>query len=100
MTFFKNYEYSLLDRMDLKTSVYIAALDIQYCCDLPYLWCFCFDLTGEVIYGRNWEQLNEFFEMLEKFGFDYDHRLYVYLDDLSKFFCYSKKPLSDLALDL
>lgn len=91
MTFYKNYEYSLLDRMDLKTSVYIAALDIQYCCDLPYLWCFCFDLTGEVIFGRNWEQLNEFFEMLEKFGFDYDHRLYVYLDDLSKFFCYSKK---------
>lgn len=91
MTFFKNYEYSLLDRMDLKTSVYIAALDIQFCCDLPYLWCFCFDLTGEVIFGRNWNDLNEFFEMLENFGFDYDHRLYVYLDDLSKFFCYSKK---------
>lgn len=91
MTFYKDYEYNLLDRMDLSYSVYVAALDVQYCCDLPYLWTFCFDLTGEVIYGRNWDQLNEFFEKLENFGYSPDHRLIIYLNDLTQFFTYCKK---------
>ena len=57
MTFYTDYTFSLLDRMELKYSVYIASLDMQFACDLPYLWTFCFDLTGEIIYGRSWEDL-------------------------------------------
>ena len=91
MTFYKDYQNSLLDRMDLKTSVYLAALDVQYCCDLPYLWCFTFDSTGEVIYGRNFDDLLEWFEQLRQYGFTEDHRIYIFLNDLSQFFCYTKK---------
>ena len=91
MTFYKDYQYSLLDRPDLKTSVYLAALDVQFCCDLPYLWCFTFDSTGEVIYGRSFDDLNGWFEQLRSYGFNDNHRLYIYINDLSQFFCYTKK---------
>lgn len=91
MTFYKNYQYDLIDRMELKYSVYVAALDVQYNHHMPYLWTFTFDMTGEVIYGRNWQDLINFFEMLEKCGYDYDHRLLVYLNDLTQFFTYAKK---------
>lgn len=99
MTFYRDYQYSLLDRMDLKTSVYLAALDVQYCCDLPYLWCFTFDSTGEVIYGRNFEDLLEWFEQLRQYGFKEDHRIYIFLNDLSQFFCYTKKHI-DYDIDM
>lgn len=91
MTNCREYEYDLLDRMELKYSVYIAALDIQFNYDLPYLWTFCFDMTGEIIYGRTWEDLNYWFDKLEKFGFNYDHKIIVYLNDLTQFFTYAKK---------
>lgn len=91
MTYYKDYNYNLLDRMELKYSVYVAALDVQFNFDLPYLWTFCFDLTGEVIFGRTWEELAAFMQQLEGYGFDYDHRLIVYLNDLTQFFCYAKK---------
>lgn len=91
MTFYKDYQYSLLDRPDLKTSVYLAALDVQYCCDIPYLWCFTFDSTGEVIYGRSFDDLLDWFEQMRTYGFNDDHKLYIYLNDLSQFFCYTKK---------
>ena len=90
MIFYKDYEYNLLDRMELKYSVYVAALDVQYNNDLPYIWTFTFDLTGEIIYGRNWQQLNDFFKMLHGFGFTEDHKLLVYLNDLTQFFTYAR----------
>lgn len=91
MTFYRDYEYNLLDRFDLSYSVYIAALDVQFCCDMPYLWTFTFDSTGEVIFGRDWQQLNEFFEKLESFGYTEDHKLIIYLNDLTQYFIYGKK---------
>lgn len=91
MTYYKDYQLQLLDRLDLKYSVYIAGLDIQYSCDLPYLWTFCFDCTGEVIYGRTWEDLRQFFRLLEEDGkFGYDHKLLVYVNDLTEFFTYAR----------
>lgn len=90
MIFFEDYQYNLLDRMELKYSVYVAALDMQYNNDLPYLWTFTFDLTGEIIYGRNWQQLREFFKMLHDFGLTEDHKLLVYLNDLTQFFTYAR----------
>ena len=90
MTFYKDYTFDLIDRMELKYSVYVAALDMQFNFDLPYLWTFAFDMTGEVIYGRNWEDLLQFFKMLHDFGFNYDHTLIIYLNDLTQFFTYSK----------
>lgn len=91
MTNFKNYKYDLLDRMDLKYSIYIGGLDVQYSHDVPYLWTFCFDLTGEVISGRTWDDLVSWFEKLEEFGYNADHKLIIYLNDLSQFFHFSKK---------
>ena len=93
MIFYKDYQYDLLDRLELKYSVYVAALDMQFNYDLPYLWTFCFDMTGEVIFGRNWEDLNAWFEMLDQFGYNYDHKLIVYVNDLTQFFTYSKKKI-------
>ena len=93
MTHFKEYIPSihLMDRLDLKYSVYVAGLDIQFSQDLPYLWTFCFDCTGEVIYGRTWKDLNEFFQLLEdQAGFGYDHKLLVYVNDLTQFFTYAR----------
>ena len=91
MTLYTDYTFSLLDRIELKYSVYIAALDIQFACDLPYLWTFCFDLTGEIIYGRSWEDLRRFFLRLqEEGGYNEDHKLLVYLNDLTKFFHYAR----------
>lgn len=91
MTYYKNYQLQLLDRMDLKYSVYIAGLDVQFSCDLPYLWTFCFDCTGEVIYGRTWEDLRTFFRILEEDGkFNYDHKILVYVNDLTQFFTYAR----------
>lgn len=91
MTFYKDYENNLFDRMELKYSVYVAALDIQFNNHLPYLWTFCFDMTGEVVFGRNWDDLKKWFEMLETFGYNYDHKLLVYVNDLTQFFTYAKK---------
>lgn len=91
MTFYKDFQNNLMDRYDLKFSVYIAALDIQFSYDLPYLWTFCFDLTGEVFYGRSWDHLREFFEILETKGhFDYEHKLLVYINDLTLFYTYGR----------
>ena len=91
MTYYKDYVNNLFDRMELKYSVYVAALDIQFNNHLPYLWTFCFDMTGEVIFGRNWNDLLKWFEMLESFGYNYDHKLLVYVNDLTEFFTYAKK---------
>ena len=93
MTNFKEYKYDLLDRMDLKYSVYVGGLDVQYSHDVPYLWTFCFDLTGEVICGRTWDDLISWFEKLESFGYNGDHKLIIYLNDLSEFFHFVKKEL-------
>ena len=91
MTHYSKFENNLLDRMDLKYSVYIAGLDVQFSADLPYLWTFCFDCTGEVFYGRDWKDLNEFFSILEeKAKFTYDHKLLVYINDLTRFFTYAR----------
>lgn len=91
MTHYKEYQFGLLDRMELRYSVYIAALDVQYACDLPYLWTFTFDLTGEIIYGRNWDDLISWFDRLEKEGgYTYEHKLLVYLNDLTQFFHYAR----------
>lgn len=90
MTYYKDYNFMLLDRMELKYSIYVAALDVQFAYDLPYLWTFTFDLTGEIIYGRNWNELNEFFHMLESAGYTYEHRLLIYINDLSEFFHYAR----------
>lgn len=91
MTYYQDYTFNLLDRMELKYSIYVAALDVQYNHDLPYLWTFTFDLTSEIIFGRTWDHLNQFIDMLHDFGFSDDHRLLIYLDDLTQFFCYAKK---------
>lgn len=93
MTNYKSYKYDLLDRMDLKYSIYVGGLDVQYSHDVPYLWTFCFDLTGEVISGRTWDDLISWFEKLESFGYNGDHKLIIYLNDLSQFFHFVKKEL-------
>lgn len=91
MTHYKEFTNTLIDRVDLKYSVYIAALDMQFAADLPYLWTFCFDMTGEVYYGRTFEDLREFLKLLEDVGkFTEDHKLLVYVNDLTEFFTYAR----------
>lgn len=91
MTHYKDFQNSLMDRYDLAFSVYVAALDIQLACDLPYLWTFTFDLTGEVFFGRTWDDLLEFFKILEDVGrFTYDHKLLVYVNDFSQLYAYGR----------
>lgn len=91
MTHFKEFQNNLMDRYDLAFSVYVAALDIQFASDLPYLWTFTFDLTGEVFFGRTWSDLLEFFELLENVGrFTYNHKLLVYVDDLTQLYAYGR----------
>lgn len=85
----------ILDRTDLKYSPYIAALNIEYSHDLPFFWSFAFDSSPEsVCYGRNFNDLICFFELLKKeFGFSSEHKLIIIVDDLSIFFGYTKKIL-------
>ena len=91
MTHYKNFQNSLMDRYDLAFSVYVAALDIQIAFDLPYLWTFTFDLTGEVFFGRTWDDLLDFFKILEDVGrFTYDHKLLVYVNDFSALYAYGR----------
>ncbi len=91
MTNYKQYKYDLLDRMELRYSIYVGGLDLQYSHDVPYLWTCCFDLTGEIINGRTWDDLVSWFEKLEEFGYNKDHKLIIYLNDLSQFFHFAKK---------
>lgn len=94
MTPYKQYEKQPLDRYDLKWSVYIAALDVQFANHLPYFWTFCLDCTGEVFFGRSWQDLREFFDILEsEGGFGYNHKILVYVNDLTEFFNYGRTQL-------
>lgn len=91
MTHYKQFERLQLDRYDLKWSVYVAALDVQFSQHLPYLWTFTFDSTGEVYFGRSWDDLREFFDLLEsEGGFSYSHKILVYVNDLTQFFNYAR----------
>ena len=91
MTPYKQFERLQLDRYDLKWSVYVAALDVQFSQHLPYLWTFTFDCTGEVFFGRTWDNLRDFFELLEtEGGFSDSHKVLVYVNDLTEFFNYAR----------
>ena len=93
MIFFQDYNYDkLLDRFDLKYSIYVAALDIQYSHYIPYLWTFTLDNTFDIIYGRTWNDLVLFFNQLREGLHLHDkHKLLVFLPNLSDFFHYTKK---------
>lgn len=103
MIFYKDYNFTgLYDRKDLVYCPYIAALDIQYSHNLPYLWTFCFDSTFDqdgnalIIYGRTFEDLLDFLEtMKEKMKFNNNsktkHYLAIVVDDLFTFFAMVKK---------
>ena len=90
---YNDYDFAdILDRPDLVWSPYIAALDIRYCNFMPYLWCFTFDSTGIIIYGRTFDDLSDFFKiMANKMQFTPDHKLMIMVDNLSSFFGNTKK---------
>ncbi len=102
MIFYKDYDFSgLFDRPDLVFSPYIAALDIQYAHNLPYLWTFCFDSCVDsegnaiIIGGRTFEDLIDFLEIMkQKLHFSNGkrkHYLVIIVDDLFTFFGNTKK---------
>ena len=104
MIFYKDYDFSgLFDRHDLVFSPYIAALDIQYSHNLPYLWTFCFDSTFDtegnalIIFGRTFDDLLDFLEtMKQRMHFSdgkHKHFLVIMVDDLFTFFGNTKKIL-------
>ena len=106
MIFYKDYDFTgLYDRKDLAYCPYIAALDIQYSHNLPYLWTFCFDSTFDsegnalIIYGRTFEDLLDFLEVMkQKMRFNNNaktkHYLVIIVDDLFTFFARVKKSAS------
>ena len=93
---YKDFNFNnILDRTDLVFCPYIASLDIQYSHYLPYLWTFCFDSTGEVVFGRSFNDLIEFLEIMrDKMHFSDTHKLVIIVPNLSEFFGNTKKILS------
>lgn len=120
MTTINEFNWSeILDRSDLEYSVYIAALDIQYSHDIPYLWAFKLDSVDQIVIGRSWEELREFFRILSQrmhthinltmpprdsngryVGKEHysGHILKVIVEDMPRFFQYAKKELPFLPL--
>lgn len=104
MIYYKDYDFKgLFDRPDLVFSPYIAALDIQYAHNLPYLWTFCFDSCVDsdgnaiIIGGRTFDDLIDFLEIMkQKMHFSNGkrkHFLVIIVDDLFTFFGNTKKIL-------
>lgn len=98
MIHYKSFNFkSILDRPDLVYCPYVAALDIQYAHNLPYLWTFYFDSTDETIYGRTFEDLIDFLEIMKtamRFSSGKNkHYLVIIVDDLFTFFGNTKKVL-------
>ena len=95
ITYYKKFDFSIiLDRPDLAFSPYIAALDIQYSHYTPYLWTFTIDSTGQVAYGRNFDELRDWLRILQKrLNLSADHTLLIIVDDLFSFFGNTKKEL-------
>lgn len=104
MIYYKDYDFKgLFDRPDLVYSPYIAALDIQYAHNLPYLWTFCFDSCVDqdgnalIIGGRTFDDLIDFLEIMkQKMHFSdgkRKHYLVIIVDDLFTFFGNTKKVL-------
>lgn len=104
MIYYKDYDFKgLFDRPDLVYCPYVAALDIQYSHNLPYLWTFCFDSCVDqegnavIIGGRTFDELIDFFEIMKaKMHFSdgkRKHYLVIIVDDLFTFFGNTKKIL-------
>lgn len=104
MIHFKEYDFSgLFDRPDLVYCPYIAALDIQYAHNLPYLWTFTFDSCVDqkgnavIIGGRTFDDLLEFLETMKAklhlSNGKRKHYLVIIVDDLFTFFGNTKKIL-------
>lgn len=104
MIFYKDWDFTgVYDRHDLVYSPYVAALDIQYSHHLPYLWTFCFDSTFDtegnalIIYGRTFDDLCDFLEVMKRRMHFSDgknkHYLVIIVDDLFTFFGNTKKML-------
>lgn len=98
MIFYKDFDFkNIYDRPDLAYSPYIAALDIQYSHNIPYLWTFCFDSTPDVIGGRSFDDLIDFLEIMKQRLKFQDgkrkHQLIIIVDDLFTFFGNTKKVL-------
>lgn len=98
MIYYKDYDFNnLFDRPDLVYSPYIAALDIQYSHNIPYLWTFAFDSTPDVIGGRSFADLIDFLEIMkQRLHFSngkHKHYLVIIVDDLFTFFGNTKKVL-------
>ena len=96
MIHFKDYDFSgLFDRPDLVYCPYIAALDIQYAHNLPYLWTFTFDSCVDqegnavIIGGRTFDDLLEFLETMKAklhlSNGKRKHYLVIIVDDLFTF---------------
>lgn len=98
MIHYKSFNFKqILDRPDLVYCPYVAALDIQYAHNLPYLWTFYFDSTEDTIYGRTFEDLIDFLEIMKvqmRFNKGKNkHYLVIIVDDLFTFFGNTKKVL-------
>ena len=98
MIFYKDFNFNqILDRPDLVFCPYVAALDIQYAHNIPYLWTFYFDRTDDTIYGRSFDDLIDFLELMKlKLHFNNGknkHYLVIIVDDLFTFFGNTKKAL-------
>ena len=99
MTYYKDYNYNqIMDRSDLQYSPYVAALDIQYAHNVPYLWSFMIDSTEEIAFGRSFEDLLDFLETLKKRmhlsnADKREHYLVIIVEDLFAFFARTKKIL-------
>lgn len=99
MIYYKEFDFSVVyDRPDLAFSPYIAALDIQYAHNAPYLWTFTLDSTRAVAYGRTFEELKDWLLILKKhMRLSADHVLLIIVEDLVSFFGNTKKELDYVA---
>lgn len=104
MIYYKDFDFKgIFDRPDLVFCPYIAALDIQYSHNIPYLWTFCFDSCVDsdgnavIIGGRSFDDLIDFLEIMkQKMHFSdgkRKHYLVIIVDDLFTFFGNTKKVL-------
>lgn len=99
MIHYKDYDYNQIkDRSDLQYSPYVAALDIQYSHNAPYLWTFMIDSTEQIAFGRSFDDLLNFLEELKKRMHlsnveRREHYLVVIVEDLFSFFARTKKVL-------
>lgn len=99
MTYYTDYDYSQIkDRSDLQYSPYIAALDIQYSHNAPYLWSFMIDSTDQIAYGRSFTDLLDFMLQLKQRMHisdiaGHEHYLVIMVEDLFAFFANTKKVL-------